>query len=65
MDAKGTTEGMPNNMRALYAEVTQQRQAVSGLLDETDGTGGMAAAPVTTTVIDDELVSMLQARLGQ
>ena len=44
LEGNAAAVGMPHDMRPLDAQVTQQRQAVGSLPDDTGGTRGAAAA---------------------
>jgi hypothetical protein len=53
---------MPNEMRSLETEVSQQSPAVGGLLGDANGAAGTAAAAMPAAVIENELVPADQAR---
>jgi hypothetical protein len=65
LETDRTTERVPHDVGAAYAQVRQQASAVACLLREAHGLSGRAAADVTAAVIADQPVPIREAALRQ
>ena len=65
LETDRTTERVPNDVGATYAQLRQQLSTVACLLHEAHGLSGRAAADIAAAVIADQPVPIREAALRQ